>query len=70
MADAWDILKSKSTGTTDAWDLLTHIEGGGGDAGVYPPESKVLLGTDYGPTGVEYTGTLTGGTGIAYLRRR
>ena len=69
MADAWEILQSKSTGTADAWDLITHIEGGGGD-GVYPPESKVLLNTEYGPTGTEYTGTLTGGTGIAYLRRR
>jgi hypothetical protein len=27
----------------------------------YPPPSAVLLGTKYGPTGVEYTGTLIGG---------
>lgn len=67
--DAWEILQSKSTGTTDAWDLITHIEGDG-SGGVYPSENQVLNGVEYGPTGDEYTGTLTGGTGIAYLRRR
>jgi len=33
-------------------------------AGAYwPTPAQVLLGVMYGPTGVEYTGTLTGGTG-------
>ena len=66
--DAWETLAAVST-SGDAWERINDITGGSGE-GVYPPESKVLLGTDYGPTGDEYTGTLTGGTGIAYMRRR
>ena len=30
MPDAWELLQSKSSGTGDAWDLLTNITGGGG----------------------------------------
>jgi hypothetical protein len=30
---------------------------------VYPPVNKVALGVKYGPTGVEYTGTFSGGNG-------
>lgn len=37
---------------------------------VWPLESQVLLGVVYGPTGTEFTGSLTGGGGGAWLRRR
>ena len=30
---------------------------------MWPAESDVRLGVTYGPTGTEYTGTMTGGTG-------
>ena len=30
---------------------------------VWPTESDVRLGVTYGPTGTEYTGTMTGGSG-------
>jgi hypothetical protein len=37
---------------------------------VWPLETDVRLGVQYGPTGTEYTGTLTGGGGNAILMRR
>lgn len=37
----------------------------------WPLESDVRLGVQYGPTGTEYTGTLSaGGGGVIILRRR
>jgi hypothetical protein len=36
---------------------------------VWPNPSDVRLGVQYGPTGTEYTGELTGGGGV-FLRRR
>lgn len=32
---------------------------------VWPAESDVHLGVTYGPTGSEYTGTMTGGSGLS-----
>ena len=32
-------------------------------AAIWPAESNVRLGVTYGPTGTEYTGTMTGGSG-------
>ena len=32
---------------------------------VYPDPSDVRLGVAYGPTGTEYTGTMTGGAGLS-----
>ena len=41
------------------------------DDGVYPAVGDVAFGTNYGPTGTEYTGTLSGGGGGgSYIRRR
>jgi len=37
--------------------IIFHLDG------VWPPQDKVLLDTVYGPTGAEYTGTLTVGSG-------
>jgi hypothetical protein len=36
---------------------------GGSFGGTYPIPADVRLGVNYGPTGAEYTGTLTGGGG-------
>lgn len=37
---------------------------------VYPAEADVRSGVTYGPTGTDYTGTMTGGgSGTVYLRR-
>ena len=33
------------------------------DVETWPAESDVRLGVTYGPTGTEYTGTMTGGSG-------
>lgn len=43
MPDAWEILQSKSSGTGDAWDLLTNITGGG----AYPGEPIKELVFDF-----------------------
>ena len=36
-----------------------------GGIAVWPAESDVHLGVTYGPTGSEYTGTMTGGSGLS-----
>lgn len=38
--------------------VLTSL-GAGSDSGTYPDEGDVRLGTDYGPTGAEFTGELS-----------
>jgi len=43
--------------------LLQHIPG-------WPVEADVKLGVDYGPTGVEYTGTYAPGGGTTCSRAR
>ena len=37
-----------------------------GGAPVWPLPSQVLLGVTYGPTGIEYTGTATGGSKLKF----
>lgn len=49
-------------GLAGYWSVGTPVAVVTGVA-VYPPPDKVLLGFAYGPTGADYTGTATGGTG-------
>lgn len=43
MSDAWEILQGKSSGTGDAWDMLTHITGGGSVPGAAVNEIPFAL---------------------------
>jgi hypothetical protein len=50
---------------------LTAVNGtaAGGGTAVFPDPADVVLGVTYGPTGIEFTGTMTSGGGSVYLRR-
>ena len=63
MASAWG--NSWGTSWANSWKARAPTP-----VPVYPAEADVRSGVTYGPTGTDYTGTMTGGgSGTVYLRR-